>query len=167
MTVVPATLFLARADDCSGGECVPLTVMTASTITCSPEGGATLGGLGVVSLRGRSTLVGGRDALLAGMQSLLAVMSSLSVQNSSHCSPLPDTLVCIQSSLPRSPPSVPVVAFFLPWPQSSSGGAIRLPPKGGCLGGVQRWLPILVLMCSHWVLFLTQFFEPPCNCYGQ
>ena len=167
MTVVSETLFLAPADDCSGGECVPLTVITALTVTCSPEGGATLGGLGVVLLRGRSTLVGGRDALLAGMQSLLAVMSSLSVRNSSHCSPLPDTLVCIQSSLPRSPPSVPVVAFFLPWPQSSSGGAIRLPPKGGCLGGVQRWLPILVLKCPHLVLSLAQFFEPPCTCCGQ
>ncbi len=122
LTVLSATLFRAPADDCSRGECVPLTVITALTGTCSPEGGATLGGLGVVSLWGRSTLVGGWDASLAGMQSLLAVMSSSSYQNWSHCSPLPDILVCIQSSRPRSPPSVPVIACFLPWPQSSSGG---------------------------------------------
>ena len=115
-------LFLAPADNCLGGECVPLTVIIALTVTCSPEGGTTLDGLGVVSLHGRSTLVGGRDASLAGMQSFLAVMSSSSLQNLSRCSLLPNTLVCIQLSLPRLPPSVPVVAFFLPWPQSSSGG---------------------------------------------
>ncbi len=121
MTVVFATILLAPAGDCSGGECVPLTVSTALTVTCSPKGGATLGGLGVVSLWGRSTLFGGRDVLLAGMQSLLAVISSAFLRGLSHCSLLPDIPVCIRSSRLHSPSLVPVVAYFLPWPQSSSG----------------------------------------------
>ena len=143
-----------------GGGCTPLTVISALTVTCSPEGAATQACLGVVSLRGRSTLFGrrdaslagmqsflgvvslwgrstlfgGRDASLAGMQSFLAVMSSSPVQNSSHCSPSPDTLACIQSSLPRLLPSAPVVALILPWSQSSSGGGNSSTTERGMSG---------------------------------
>ena len=122
LTIVSAPTCLAPAVDFSGGECVPLTVRTALTVTGSPEGGATLGGLCVVSLQGRSTLFGRRDASLAGIQSLLAVGSSAVLRGWSRCSSLPDIPVCVPPLRLRSPSTVPIVAYdSLPWPQSSSG----------------------------------------------
>jgi hypothetical protein len=99
-----------------------LTVRTALTVTGSPEGGATLGGLCVVSLRGRSTLFGRRDASLAGIQSLLAVGSSAGLRGLSRCPSLPDIPVCVTPPRLRSPSTVPIVAYdSLPCSPSNSG----------------------------------------------
>ena len=122
LTVVPAPTRRSPAVDCSGWECDLLAFSPALTVTGSPEGGATLGGLSVVSLRGRSTLFCRRDASLAGIQSLLAVGSSTVRWGWSRCSSSPVIPVCV--SIPRlcSPSTIYNVACgSLPWPQSSNG----------------------------------------------